>query len=250
MKQTAYAKVYQAIRKDLLDGKYQVGDKLPPEPDLCAQYHVSRTTVRKAVELLIRDGFLYVKQGLGTVVLDHKIKQNYNRLNSYTETLIERGYQPNIGKTAITQTYANEEMAEILQVEPGAPMYCLYRVMKANGRPSAIIENYIPEEYTPDLPEKMKAFVSFYKCLESVYNLYIENTHDTITVRNATFEQACALECAAGEALMYTRRVCYCQGRALCYDVVNALGQVRDPANPAKIVSTYEIEISLSGRNE
>lgn len=49
-------------------GEYQIGDKLPPEPELMALFQVSRNTVREAIQSLTWAGLLSVKQGDGTYV--------------------------------------------------------------------------------------------------------------------------------------------------------------------------------------
>lgn len=40
--------------------------KLPSEPSICGQYHVSRQTVRSALELLVKDGIIEKKKGSGS----------------------------------------------------------------------------------------------------------------------------------------------------------------------------------------
>lgn len=44
----------------------EVGEQLPPEPELCQQYNVSRITLRHAIGDLIQDGLLVREQGRGT----------------------------------------------------------------------------------------------------------------------------------------------------------------------------------------
>lgn len=52
----------------IVGGKYAVGDRLPAEPELMAQFGVGRSTVREAVRLLVNTGMLRVQQGQGTFV--------------------------------------------------------------------------------------------------------------------------------------------------------------------------------------
>ena len=49
-------------------GAYQVGDRIPTEPELMEMFQVSRNTVREAVQSLTWAGILEVKQGDGTYV--------------------------------------------------------------------------------------------------------------------------------------------------------------------------------------
>ena len=49
-------------------GEYEVGQKIPTEPELMQMFEVSRNTVREAVQSLTWSGILEVKQGAGTYV--------------------------------------------------------------------------------------------------------------------------------------------------------------------------------------
>ncbi len=52
----AYEQVAQQLRAAILDGELQPGDELPAERELCAQFGVSRTTVREALRALQAQG--------------------------------------------------------------------------------------------------------------------------------------------------------------------------------------------------
>lgn len=52
------------------DPAYGPGAKLPNEPRLCELFGVSRTTLREAVRSLAAQGFVEVRRGSGTFVLD------------------------------------------------------------------------------------------------------------------------------------------------------------------------------------
>lgn len=49
-------------------GEYEVGQKIPTEPELMQMFEVSRNTVREAVQSLTWSGILEVRQGAGTYV--------------------------------------------------------------------------------------------------------------------------------------------------------------------------------------
>lgn len=59
----------------IVSGRYPPGGTLPPEPQLCDQYEVSRTVVREAVKSLVAKGLLVTGPKLGTRVLP---SENWN----------------------------------------------------------------------------------------------------------------------------------------------------------------------------
>ncbi|RFS25111.1 FadR family transcriptional regulator [Chitinophaga silvatica] len=61
-------RVIIAIQKDISQGKYKPGQKIPAEPELMVQYAVGRSTIREAIKTLAISGVLRVQQGAGTFV--------------------------------------------------------------------------------------------------------------------------------------------------------------------------------------
>ena len=61
-----YHQVYVAVRAWVQDGTYKPGAQIPTEPDLGRIFEVSRITVRKAIDALVREGWLVRRQGRGT----------------------------------------------------------------------------------------------------------------------------------------------------------------------------------------
>ena len=63
-----YQKLANALFEDLAAGKYQVGDRLPAERELAAEYNVSRPAVREAMIALEVQGLIDVRIGSGAYV--------------------------------------------------------------------------------------------------------------------------------------------------------------------------------------
>jgi DNA-binding GntR family transcriptional regulator len=63
-----YRKLYEKLRGLIEEGTYSRGDFLPSENELCAAHHLTRPTVRKALDMLVNDGFIFRHQGKGSIV--------------------------------------------------------------------------------------------------------------------------------------------------------------------------------------
>ncbi len=88
-----YLRLRRSIEDALKRGAIGPGDALPSERDIAARADVSRVTVRKAVQDLVRDGLLIQRHGSGTFVARPvgRVEQPLSRLTSFTEDMARRG---------------------------------------------------------------------------------------------------------------------------------------------------------------
>ena len=70
-----YMQLCDLIKKQITRKGVQPGGPLPSETELMAQYGVSRTTVRLAVDRLVQTGVAVRVQGKGTFVAGPVIRQ-------------------------------------------------------------------------------------------------------------------------------------------------------------------------------
>jgi GntR family transcriptional regulator/GntR family frlABCD operon transcriptional regulator len=63
-----YRKLYEILRKQIMDGVYRPGDLLPSENDLCSLYAITRPTVRHALDAMLNEGMIHKHKGKGSIV--------------------------------------------------------------------------------------------------------------------------------------------------------------------------------------
>src|SRR3954451_22717826 len=82
-------------RESLLDRieRLTVGDAIPSERQLSADFGVSRLTVRAALDELVREGYLARRRGTGPFVGEPKIAQELT-MTSFSEDMRRRGMRP------------------------------------------------------------------------------------------------------------------------------------------------------------
>jgi GntR family transcriptional regulator len=86
-----YVQLKDILYREITDGKYKPGDKLPSELDLCNIYGVSRITVRQAINLLIQKDMVYSVHGKGSFVKTPSIRQDLDRIIRFGSTLQQEG---------------------------------------------------------------------------------------------------------------------------------------------------------------
>lgn len=101
-----YRQIAEAIRKDILSGRYQPGDRLPSVRQLCAAWNCTPGTVQRAYRELVREGLLVSRAGRGTRVAgfvppvrlqDQEMLRRANLVNRLEAVLLElltAGYEP------------------------------------------------------------------------------------------------------------------------------------------------------------
>ncbi|MFD2611192.1 GntR family transcriptional regulator [Paenibacillus gansuensis] len=65
-----YEIIYDDLKKNIEEGHYKSGEKVPTEKEVADQYRVSRITSKKAYDMLVAQGYIYRHPGRGSFVLD------------------------------------------------------------------------------------------------------------------------------------------------------------------------------------
>lgn len=81
----------RTLAREIAEGVYPVGSKLPREIDLCEQFGASRHTVRMALSHLVRFGLVERTRRLGTVVKATQIAQGYKLTVGHINDLAQFG---------------------------------------------------------------------------------------------------------------------------------------------------------------
>lgn len=82
-----YEQIFDALRDQILERKYAVGDRVPSEKELGEEYNVSRITSKKALELLASEGYIFRQPGRGSFVAD---PQNHGAKPSHASAMSHR----------------------------------------------------------------------------------------------------------------------------------------------------------------
>jgi GntR family transcriptional regulator len=204
----SYQQVFNSLRTQITSGLYAPGDFLPPEPELEKQFRVSRTTVRKAVELLRVEGLVHVQQGRGTTIARwESLPQHLNHVTSFSETLRALGKKACNRKLSIETMPAGLTLALELNVPEDEELFRLRRLVEVDGHPLAVMTNHLVARYFPKLAVDDRWVPSLYRFLEDHYGLIITSAIDRLSARLATKEEAQLLLLKSPSALLIDHRI-------------------------------------------
>lgn len=80
-----YIQIHNQLRENIEGGKWQVGEKIPAERELAAEFGVSRMTLRQAIQTLVDEGVLERRVGSGTFVASRKVQEKMAGVTSFTD---------------------------------------------------------------------------------------------------------------------------------------------------------------------
>src|SRR5580698_4766075 len=80
-----YLQVVDSLRIDIANKT--PGDKIDSEPRLSKRFGVSRFTITRAIEILVDEGLINRRQGLGTFVAAPPLKRAPSYLASFSEAI-------------------------------------------------------------------------------------------------------------------------------------------------------------------
>lgn len=208
-----------SIRTAIHEGRWHVGDRLPAEPQLATELRISRATLREAVRMLVSDGLLDRRHGVGTFVIrvpTPTIERGIDELFSLGDAIEQLGYAPTVGDHDVAVETGPVMVTDELRTPPDAPVVHLTRVRLADGRPVILCDDFFVEELlhphslTPQqAADEIVAQGSLYRWFEERLGLPIDTALTHIEPRAANARTAKALGLPAGGALLVLRQTHY-----------------------------------------
>jgi GntR family transcriptional regulator len=203
-----YLQLLDWLREDL--SRRQPGARIDSEPQLARRFRVSRFTVTRAIEILVRDGLLTRRQGLGTFVAPPRLRRAPTHLRSFTEAMADEGH---------TTTHRLLDLALIETAEGlslpypnGTPLLRLERLRLVDGAPLAVHHSVLNANIAraAGLTKAIAADPHF-----SLYRLFrdagfvIERGIETLQARLATRKEAQLLKLDKSPVVMTAHRETY-----------------------------------------
>ncbi|MEG2887188.1 MAG: GntR family transcriptional regulator [Aurantimicrobium sp.] len=142
-----YFQVSQIIEAAILNGTLPPGSRIENEVALGERVGLSRPTIRRAIQDLVDKGLLVRRRGVGTQVVHGQVTRGVE-LTSLNDDLENSGQKPSTEMLEFKVVPADAKIAEQLAVSLGSPTLYLHRIRLSDGVPVAVMENWLPEDFT------------------------------------------------------------------------------------------------------
>lgn len=202
-----YLQLKRLIEDAVSRGAIKPGDALPSERDLAFKVDVSRVTVRKAVQHLVRDGVLVQRHGSGTFVAprNHRVEQSLSHLTSFTEDMARRGMSVRSLWLDKGIFVPSPDETIVLGLSPDDKVARISRLRLHDDTPLAIERATLSAAVLPD-PDAVTS--SLYTVLDKSGNRPVRAIQ-RIRAANLGEDDARLLEVPAGAASLNIERISY-----------------------------------------
>jgi GntR family transcriptional regulator len=190
-KRPLYDQIGRNLRELIVSDKFKIGEAVPSEWELAELYGVSRLTVRKALDELVRQQLLSKRRGVGTFVTKPSITSIAPSELSFTNQMLAIGKKPSSKFINSGVEVASPEITRSLLVSQGDQVFYLTRVRLADNVPILYETTYLSLERFPDLV-RADGWTdgSLYKYLLEAYSVRVTSIEQTLKPVLLSKEQA------------------------------------------------------------
>ena len=182
--------------------------QLASENELAERHGITRATVRHALDVLERDGWIYRAKGKGSFAAVRRVEHELSDLVSTTEDMQRRGWSLKTRTISLEQIPAAAYVAHALELPENAPVYELCRLRFVDEDPLSLQTAYLPVRLCSAL-EDNDLTSSLYHLLETRYGLRLWTGKEVLRARCATPHEARLLRVKESTPVMYTERITY-----------------------------------------
>jgi len=194
----------QKIKSEVWDVECQI----PTEKALMEEYGIGRVTVRDALAILVNEGYLYKRHGIGTFVAKKQTSKGFEPLISLTYSLKARGVNPHnviVEKSMITPS---KKFITKLKWDSVKPCCFLKRIRYAEHTPIAIEDSYFTETYK-NLDQRFDLEGSIAKIILEGLNITIRKVEQVVVSRLPTKEEQNILKIDENTSVLNLERWIY-----------------------------------------
>lgn len=168
-----YLQVVNWITSMLQTSEYDVGAKLPSEGELAHKFQLNRNTIRHAISLMVQQGLLEKRKGVGTFVKRKKPLAPVRQLGKMTSFIddFELDNKDSLETESITlskeKILPSKEIADLLETAKGEYVVKIERVRTADKTPFLYeIQYYSFEKFGQLIDMELKG---------SMYQILVDN---------------------------------------------------------------------------
>lgn len=202
-----YYQISGSLRERITNGEWRPGDKLPTEEALSEQYGVSRQTVRKAKEPLVRAGFLRSVKGGGCYVASDNLWNPHppsveNLKEFFTFALTTSFKIHDYG-----MTLNHETVVRHLRNDGDEYVFRIRGVRYLQGNPLSYVVYHLPTDFAARIPLEKLDRNAFIPQFERLAGIKAMEGIQSISLGRADEQAAAHLNLSLGDPVLVVETV-------------------------------------------
>ena len=208
----------QMLRRLIESEEYKNGKMLPKEVELSERLHISRNTLRQAINQLVSEGLLVRKKGVGTKVVRKGINGGVKNWLSFSQEMKQLGIEVRNYELHLSHKKPNPEIAGFFGCDEETRCVVMERLRGNTSFPFVFFVSY----FNPALPvtgeENYNA--PLYEMLEKNYGIVVKLSKEEVSARLAGNYIAEKLEIEPNDPILIRKRFVYdVDGKPVEYNI-------------------------------
>jgi DNA-binding GntR family transcriptional regulator len=206
-----YYRVLIDLEEKIKSGTIPENSMLTPEIELADRYGVSRNTIRHAISILSKEGYLHRIPGKGTFVLKpREVKiQNQWEISSIEDMIeITKNTKVDYGQMEVIENpeeFVRSDLKLLLWNKA-----CRFQGIKyQNKKIDSFIQVYLPYEVGVQIDHKERGDSTIFLYLQEKLGIDITEVDHKITIGTCNENDAKVLNCKEGEPKVAVKRIYY-----------------------------------------
>lgn len=151
-----YITVKQYFLNAITKGRFPSHRKLPSERELSNQFSVNRNTVRHALNVLEKEGYIYRSRRRGWFVKGRRLVYNPAQHLNFAKLAVQQGMKPSWNIFESQRIEARDTDARLFEAEKGIPLYLARETASVDGWLVYYAEILFNADLCPDILPKIK----------------------------------------------------------------------------------------------
>ena len=201
-----HKKIYELLRKHILEGVYKEGNTLPSENELCKLHQITRPTVRHALTQLEHEGLIRKHQGKGSIVRRMPKDIGILSVSGTTSAFGSKNLKTHIISNPTIIKWPDPFMFELSEMEQESGCIFFERMRSVDDVPLFYDISYILNVNLPRFCSRSFENKSLFEILRKSYDVVVKGGQQRLRAIPATEKIANFLKIDIGKPVLHLER--------------------------------------------
>ncbi len=197
-----YQAIKEGLKKQIQQGVFRVGDYLPSESDLCNRFSITRTTVRKAMDELLKEGYIEKHHGKGSKVRERRTSLGLLTVKGFSEA-VGQNIQTTFLQKPVRSDWSSEITFSVNERDKNKQCIFFERLRKVENLPVVLERNWFSAAALPGFMESEFAEGSFFKTLSQKYFIEVVGSSQELRAEKAENHLAEVMQIESGAPVLH-----------------------------------------------